>query len=176
VGTFHSPNTQSLLLRSMWERPTVQHTIPTPSVEQLQFLLLRSTSSYSFSQTILTPGSTRPKRGIYTPRRTTVPPPLQWPSISGINTRGANALSQSQLRSSTNYNRSQPAAARINTLSPRITQPRIATIWQLSSQYTGTFPTHLTSRATDRRLSQLPPHIMQNPAVLFRATTHAVIV
>jgi hypothetical protein len=112
--------------------------------------LLRSTSSYcfSFSQTILTPRSTRPKCDIYTPRRTT-PAPLQRPSSSGINMRGANVLNQSQLRSSTNYNRSQPAATRFNTLSPRITQPRMAMSWQLSSQYTGTFPTRLPSCMTD---------------------------
>jgi hypothetical protein len=37
VGTSHSPNAQSLPLRSMWEHPTVQHTILTPSVENTIF-------------------------------------------------------------------------------------------------------------------------------------------
>jgi hypothetical protein len=50
VGTSHSPNAQSLLLRSTWEHPTVQHTILTPSVKQTTF----------------TPNSMQRRCGIYT--------------------------------------------------------------------------------------------------------------
>jgi hypothetical protein len=88
----------------VWEHPTVQTHNPYSlgqcgNVPQsnTQSLLLQSTSSYSYSfgQTILTPRSTRPKYGIYTPRRMTAPPPpLQQPSSSGTNTRGASMLIQ----------------------------------------------------------------------------------
>jgi hypothetical protein len=47
---------------SLWEPPTVQHTIPTPSVDELQFLLLRTDNPYSRNHTA--------KRSIYTPWRT----------------------------------------------------------------------------------------------------------
>jgi hypothetical protein len=61
-GNLGKSNTQSLLLRSMWEPPTVQHAIPTPSVDQLQFLLFRPDNPYSRNHTA--------KCSIYTPRRT----------------------------------------------------------------------------------------------------------
>jgi hypothetical protein len=103
------------------------------------------------------------------PRWGSTPRQTDWLTVSrNLTLLSTLHQSQSQLRSSTNYNRSQPAAARFNALSPHITQPRIATI----QQYTGTFPTRLTSRATDCRPSRLPLHIIQNPAALFRATTH----
>jgi hypothetical protein len=46
----------------LWEPPTGQHTIPTPLVDQLQFLLLRLDNPYSQNHmakcSIYTPGCT----------------------------------------------------------------------------------------------------------------------
>jgi hypothetical protein len=112
VGTSHSPNTHSLLLRSMWEHPTVQHTIPTPSAEQLQSLLLRPDNPYSQIHAIM-------MQYLYSMANGN----SSWcqSQSQGINTSGTACQSQSQLRyysSTSRYHASTPPAISSAALQP----------------------------------------------------------
>jgi hypothetical protein len=66
-----------------WEPPTVQHTIPTPLVDQLQYLLLRPDNPYS---------QTARQNAVFIHHgaRRLRPADNQRSLSSGINTRGAN--------------------------------------------------------------------------------------